>query len=409
VLAENTYETFLAVKLVKPLKDNLKKKQGLMKKTINRFNSLLDYESGELTAAATFYLAEIYSHFSKALMTSERPVLTFDYYRVKPGDNLSTIARRYDIDIRRIARENNINKSNFIVAGKKLKIPRGLYPEELEQYELAIEEQAYPFEEKAIKVHQSNLALITKGVYNEWIEKSLEKLAKLVPARYDKLEETGDVIGSLTTFIYEIDRPALAALPDSESGKPDQSDKAGFATESEPKPSERVEESGSVRASESLEPAQIEEDKSATNAELSEPTKVEESGSVAEPESVKSVQTKEVTPITEHESAEVKKDTESGSVKEPDLVKPVQTEEPGSITESKSGDSIQIEEADPVSASETGESAKIQEDKSAADAEISESSNVEEPGPVTTSEIQESVQVRRMGLLPTGTDPATKR
>ena len=48
---------------------------------------------------------------------AERPVLTFDNYKVKPGDNLSTIAKRYDIDIRRIARENNLNKSNLIVAG----------------------------------------------------------------------------------------------------------------------------------------------------------------------------------------------------------------------------------------------------------------------------------------------------
>jgi cellulose synthase operon protein C len=444
VLAENTYETFLAVKLVKPLKDNLKKKQGLMKKAINRFNNLVDYESGELTAAATFYLAEIYSHFSKALMTSERPVLTFDYYKVKPGDNLSTIAKRYDCDVKRIARENNLNKSNFIVAGKKLKIPRGLYPLELEQYELAIEEQAYPFEEKAIHVHESNLKLISRGVYNDWIEKSLQKLAKLVPARYDKPEETGDVIGLLDTFIYEIDRPVLAALPDSESGKPDQSDKAGFVMESESKQSERVEEpgsvtasepdagpaqtekAGSVSASETVEPAQIEEDGSAAETETLEPAKVEETGSVTEPErseaekvhkpesvanpeSGESVQTKEVMPITEHGSAEVKKDTESGSAKEPDLVKPAQTEEPGSVTESKSGDSIQIEEAGAVSASETGEPAKIEEDESAADDEISESANVEKPGSVTTSEPREPVQVSRTGLLPTGTDPVTRR
>jgi murein DD-endopeptidase MepM/ murein hydrolase activator NlpD len=279
----------------------MQKKQGLMKKAINRFNSLLDYESGKLTAAATFYLAEIYFHFSKALMTSERPVLTFDYYKVKPGDNLSTIARRHDSDVKRIARENNLNKSNFIVAGKKLKIPRGLYPAELEQYELAMEEQAYPFEEKAIKVHQSNLALITKGVYNEWIEKSLQKLAKLVPARYDKPEETSDVVGSLDTYIYEIDSPVLAALPDSESGKPDQ-----------------IDESGSTAASETPESAQIEEDKSATNAELSEPAKVEEAGSVAEPE-----------------SAEAKKDTESESVNRTEPVESVKIKEPGSVTTSE--------------------------------------------------------------------------
>jgi tetratricopeptide (TPR) repeat protein len=301
VLAENTYETFLAVKLVRPLKDNMQEKQGLMKKAINRFNSLLDYESGELTAAATFYLAEIYFHFSKALMTSERPVLTFDYYKVKPGDNLSAIAKRYDSDVRRIARENNLNKSNFIVAGKKLKIPRGLYPAELEQYELAMEEQAYPFEEKSIKVHQSNLALITKGVYNEWIEKSLQKLAELVPARYDKPEETTDVIGSLDTYIYEIDSPVLAALPDSESGKADQND-----------------ESGSAATSETPESSQIEEDKSATDAELSEPEKVEAAGSVAEPE-----------------SAEAKKDTESESVKGTEPVESVKIKEPGSVMTSE--------------------------------------------------------------------------
>ena len=39
------------------------------------FNKLVDYELGEVTAAATYYLAEIYTHFSKALMASERPVL----------------------------------------------------------------------------------------------------------------------------------------------------------------------------------------------------------------------------------------------------------------------------------------------------------------------------------------------
>jgi len=336
VLAENTYETFLAVKLVRPLKDNLSKKQSLMKKAINRFNSLLDYESGELTAAATFYLAEIYFHFSKALMTSERPVLTFDYYKVKPGDNLSIIAKRYDCDVKRIARENNLNKSNFIVAGKKLKIPRGLYPAELEQYELAMEEQAYPFEEKAIKVHESNLALITKGVYNEWIEKSFQKLAKLVPARYDKPEETSDIVSSLDTYIYEIDRPVLAAFPESKSDESDQSEKAGSVDESG-----RVEESGSVTASEPAGPEQTEEADSVSASGTGEPAQIKEDGSAADTETF--------------EPAKVE---EAGSVKESDPAKPAQAEKPG-----------------PVSASGTGEPA----------------------------------QVSRTGLLPTGTDPVTRR
>lgn len=279
VVAENTYETFLAVKLVKPLKDNLQKKKGLMKKAINRFTRLMDYESGELTAAATFYLAEIYSHFSKALMTSERPVLTFDSYSVEPGDTLSTIAKRYDIDVRRIAEANNLNKSNYIVAGKKLKIPRGLYPAELEQYELAIEEQAYPFEEKAIKVHQSNLALITKGVYNEWIDKSLQELAKLVPARYDKPEETTGVISSLETYIFEIDRPALPAPPVA----PAQVEKPGSVTKSEPAAPAQTEKPGPVTKVEPAEPAQVEQPGSVAKDEPAAPAQVEKQVEAEEP------------------------------------------------------------------------------------------------------------------------------
>jgi LysM repeat protein len=246
VLAEGRFETFKAVKLVNPLKVNMKKKRKLMKESTQEFNRLIEYEIGETTAAATFYLAEIYAHFSKALMTSERPVLTFDYYKVKPGDTLSAIAKRNDSDVERIARENNLNKSNFIVAGKKLKIPRGLYPMELEQYELAIEEQAYPFEEKAIQVHESNLQLISRGVYNEWIEKSLQKLAEFVPARYDKPEENSGIISSLETYIFQIERPAPAESETVRTDRPEavgasQTEEAVAVTESQAKEDVQVE------------------------------------------------------------------------------------------------------------------------------------------------------------------------
>jgi tetratricopeptide (TPR) repeat protein len=281
VLAEENYDAFVAVKLVKPLEVNLRKKRELMKAATQKFNQLVDYEIGEITAAATFYLAEIYAHFSKALMTSERPVLTFDYHRVKPGETLSTIAKRYASDVRRIARANNLNKSNFIVAGKKLKIPRGLYPLELEQYELAIEEQAYPFEEKAIKVHESNLKLISRGVYNEWIEKSLQKLAKFVPARYDKPEEASGIVSSLETYIYEIDRPAL---PETKLAEPGQVEKPGSVKESEPTEPAQVEALGSVEASEPVEPEQVEKPGSVTESEHAEPAQIEEPGPVTKVE-----------------------------------------------------------------------------------------------------------------------------
>jgi hypothetical protein len=83
----------------------------------------------------------------------------------------------------------------------------------MEQYELAIEEQAYPFEEKAITVHESNLELISLGIYNGWIEKSLGELARFVPARYDKPEAESGIIASLETYTFAIDRPEPSAPP----------------------------------------------------------------------------------------------------------------------------------------------------------------------------------------------------
>jgi cellulose synthase operon protein C len=144
VLAETSFRLFKNVKLVKPFKKNLKKKKKRMKKAIAVYGRLIDYEVGIVTAAATYNIAEIYYHFSRALMNSERP-----------------------------------GKLNEL---------------EAEQYELALEEQVYPFEEKAIKVHEKNMELLERGIYNKWIDKSLEKLAKLLPARYAKSEERSEFV-----------------------------------------------------------------------------------------------------------------------------------------------------------------------------------------------------------------------
>jgi hypothetical protein len=138
-LTEPLYERFVEIKLVKPFEKNLARKKAAMKEATDAFGKLAGYQAGEATAAAAFYIAEIYYQFGKALTESDRP------------DNLSAAER--------------------------------------EQYELALEEQAYPFEEKAIKLHEKNLELLSVGVYNAWIDKSIERLAQLMPARYARAEE----------------------------------------------------------------------------------------------------------------------------------------------------------------------------------------------------------------------------
>lgn len=153
ILARPEYEEFISVRLVKPFKENLQRKQMLMKKVTAVYSQLFEYEVGDVTAAATFHLGEIYADFSSSLLNSQRP--------------------------------------------------EGLSALELEEYELALEEQAYPFEEKAIEMHQSNLELLSRHIYNDWIDKSLEKLTVFMPARYAKTEVENNEIALLTEFRFE--------------------------------------------------------------------------------------------------------------------------------------------------------------------------------------------------------------
>jgi len=68
--------------------------------------------------------------------------------------------------------------------------PKGLSSTDLEQYDLLLEEQAFPFEEKAIEIHETNADRVKTGIYDEWVKKSLIALRKLQPVRYAKLERS---------------------------------------------------------------------------------------------------------------------------------------------------------------------------------------------------------------------------
>ena len=137
-LTEPVLRAFKDAVLGEPFKKTLANKKRLMQKALEAYGKVADYQIAEMTAATTYEIAGIYYEFSRDLLDSERP--------------------------------KNLNE------------------EELVQYELLLEEQAYPFEEKAISVHEKNLELMTIGVYNQWIAKSLQQLAKLVPVRYARPE-----------------------------------------------------------------------------------------------------------------------------------------------------------------------------------------------------------------------------
>ena len=109
---------------------NVAKQIGLDEKTLKELNPELRYRilpkdkyplrvppgKGEMVLAKL-----------DKIPVSYPPRRAFTYHRVKPGESLSTIAQRYHTSISSIARANNIRKRHYIVAGKKLKIPRKGY------------------------------------------------------------------------------------------------------------------------------------------------------------------------------------------------------------------------------------------------------------------------------------------
>jgi tetratricopeptide (TPR) repeat protein len=140
-------DEFRSIKLVAPLKKSLAEKRKAMEAALKAYEAAADYQVAEVTTAATFESAELYRQLGKDLMSSERP--------------------------------KNLNK------------------DELEQYDVLLEEQAFPFEEQSIKLHEVNAARTKDGTYDEWVQKSFAALAQLNPGRYGKVEIGEQLVESI--------------------------------------------------------------------------------------------------------------------------------------------------------------------------------------------------------------------
>jgi TolA-binding protein len=137
-LAAPTRDAFLGTRLVIPLDKSLAAKQARMQEALAAYGKAADYGIAEVTTAANYEIAELYHALSKDLYSSQRP-------------------------------------------------PE-LTKDELEQYDILLEEQAFPFEEEAIQLHETNAARTTEGIYDEWVRKSFAALGELSPGRYAKAE-----------------------------------------------------------------------------------------------------------------------------------------------------------------------------------------------------------------------------
>lgn len=138
-LADVARGRFEAIDLTLPIAESLAAKREAMNRTLDAYQLAADYGVAGVTTAAAFHVADLYLQLGRALMDSERP-----------GE---------------------------------------LDELELEQYEFLLEEQAFPFEEQGIALHEANARRTADGVYDEWVQGSLRRLAALVPARYAKAEQ----------------------------------------------------------------------------------------------------------------------------------------------------------------------------------------------------------------------------
>ncbi len=138
VFAEDERLNFEVIRVTHPLPKSLKRKQQALTRTVKAYEAVADYQVSRFSTASTFQIANLYASLSSSIMDSDRP------------DNLSEL--------------------------------------ELEQYEILLEEQAFPFEEQAISLHEINMRRSWEGVYDDWVKRSFTALRKLMPARFDKQE-----------------------------------------------------------------------------------------------------------------------------------------------------------------------------------------------------------------------------
>jgi tetratricopeptide (TPR) repeat protein len=143
-LAQPAVDDYRKVSLVEPLARSLKAKKARLEEALKAYALAAEAGVADVSTAATFHTAALYQDFGRALLASQRP--------------------------------------------------KGLKRLELEQYDVLLEEQAFPFEEKAIALHEVNAKRAAQGVWDAWVRKSYAELKTLNPGRYARAEKSEGVI-----------------------------------------------------------------------------------------------------------------------------------------------------------------------------------------------------------------------
>ncbi len=139
--ADRRFDDFTAIKLGLPLKKSFKRKQTALTELLELYAGSAQYKVPEFVTASSYRIGMALLNFRNSILESE--------------------------------------------------IPKEVLVDELlvEEYKLQLEEQSFQFEEKAIETFVRNLTYGQQNVYlNEWINKSIDELARIVPAKFARPE-----------------------------------------------------------------------------------------------------------------------------------------------------------------------------------------------------------------------------
>jgi len=160
LLLREELNIYMDVKLTHPFEDTLKRKSKLLNNLLNDYSIIAKLKIPELLPEIFFSMGIALENFRDSILQSERP--------------------------------------------------SGLTKDEMEEYSFLLEEKAYPYDEQAIKVYENNMQVSREyKMYNEWVQRILDRLASLRPALY-KREFTLKEVKPKPIFIEP--EPAVIAL-----------------------------------------------------------------------------------------------------------------------------------------------------------------------------------------------------
>ncbi|UCF30627.1 MAG: tetratricopeptide repeat protein [bacterium] len=155
-ISQESFSRYQSVKIGPPVEETVAAKRELLQEVIRNFVAAGAFRVAEVSTAANYYIGRALEHFKDEILSSPRPEeLTGDL---------------------------------------------------LEEYDLLLQEMAYPFEEKALEAYRVNIERAVEfEILDPWIEKSYHRMAELAPWAYLREEKLHYPITAV--------RPEMPPLP----------------------------------------------------------------------------------------------------------------------------------------------------------------------------------------------------